>query len=72
MKQMLGYPVDLLKLGGNGDFFCPCCGAIISPDDETNESYTIIEASVKHDTLENLLIKCENCSNKILITGFSD
>jgi len=72
MKQILVHIVDLLKQGGNGDFSCPCCGAIISPDDETNEIYTIIEASVKDDTLENLLIKCKNCSNKILITGFSD
>ena len=70
MKQLLVYIVDLLKLNGNGDFLCPCCGVFISPDDETNESYTIVEASVKDDTLENLLIKCKNCSNEILITGF--
>ena len=70
MKQLMVYIVDLLKLGGNGDFSCPCCGVTISPDDETQEIYTILEASVKDDKLENLLIKCKNCSKEILITGF--
>jgi DNA-directed RNA polymerase subunit RPC12/RpoP len=58
-------------LEGRGDFLCPNCGINISPDDETEDVYSIIEAKVRNDALENLLIRCNNCSNKILITGFS-
>lgn len=71
MKQLLSYSIDLLKLEGTGDFLCPCCGKIISPDDETEDVYSILEAKVRNDVLENLLIRCNNCSNKILLTGFS-
>ena len=71
MKQLLVYSIDLLKLNGKGDFSCPCCGIKISPDDETEEVYCILEPKVRNDVLENLLIRCNNCSNKILITGFS-
>ena len=71
MKQLLVYNIDLLKLDGKGDFLCPCCGTKISHDGETEEVYCILEAKVRNDVLENLLILCNNCSNKILITGFS-
>lgn len=47
------------------------CGVSISPDDETEDVYSILEAKVKNNKLENLLIKCNNCLNKILLTGFS-
>ncbi|UCC59060.1 MAG: hypothetical protein JSW14_03975 [Candidatus Bathyarchaeum sp.] len=71
MKQHLVYNIDLVKLEGTGDFLCPCCGAIISPDDETERVYSVLEAKVRDDVLENLLIRCNNCSSKILLTGFS-
>jgi hypothetical protein len=71
MKQKLIFNVDLVKLEGKGDFLCPCCGILISPDDETEEVYSILEAEVRNDLLENLLIRCNNCSNEILLTGFS-
>ena len=70
MKQLLVYNIDLTKLEGKGDFLCPCCSILISPDDETKEIYSILEAKVRDDNLENLLIQCNNCSNKILLTGF--
>jgi len=70
MKQLLVYTVDLLKLEGKGDFLCPCCRVTISPDDETEEVYSIQEAKVRNDKLENLLIECNNCTSKILLTGF--
>lgn len=71
MKQKLIFNVDLVKLEGKGDFLCPCCGIMISPDDETEEVYSILKAEVRNDLLENLLIRCNNCSNEILLTGFS-
>ena len=71
MKQVLVYTIDLTKLEGEGDFLCPNCGALISPDDETEDVYSILETKVRNDVLENLLIQCKNCSNKILLTGLS-
>jgi len=71
MKQMLVHKIDLLQLKGKGDFLCPCCGVTISPDDETEEVYSVLEGKVGNDNLEVLLIRCNSCSNKILLTGFS-
>lgn len=70
-KQFLVHKIDLTKLDGKGDFLCPICKTKISPDDETEEFYTILEPEVKNNKLETLLIRCNNCSNKILLTGFS-
>lgn len=70
MKQVLVYKIDLLKLEGKGDFLCPCCRATISPDDDTEKVYSVLEAKVRNARLENVLIQCNSCSNKILLTGF--
>ena len=71
MKQLLVYKVDLLQTEEEGEFLCPCCRTIISPDDETEDVYSVLEAKVRNDKLDNLLIQCNICSNKILLTGFS-
>ena len=71
MEQLLIYKMDLTKIQGIGDFQCPKCGVAISPDDETNEFYCILEAAVKDNNLEELLIQCQNCKSKIRLTGFS-
>jgi DNA-directed RNA polymerase subunit RPC12/RpoP len=71
MKQVLVHKINLIELEGKGDFLCPCCGAKISPNDETEEVYTILEPKVRNNILESLLIRCNHCSNKILLTGFS-
>ena len=71
MKQVLVNRVNLLELKGKGDFLCPRCGTKISPDDETEEAYSILEPKVSNNELESLLIECNKCSNKILLNGFS-
>lgn len=71
MKSLLKYNLDLIKLEGNGDFACPFCGTLISPDDETEEVYSVLEAKVRANVLENLMIRCNKCSNKIVLNGFS-
>ena len=71
MKQLLVYDLDLIKLDGKGDFVCPCCGVLISPDDETEEVYSVLEAKVRDNVLENLMIRCNRCGSKIVLTGFS-
>ena len=69
-KQMLVSELDLTKIDGNGDFPCPTCGVTISPEDETENVYTIIEEKVRNDALEELVILCNACGNQLCLTGF--
>jgi hypothetical protein len=71
VKQMLVHEIDLTELDGEGDFLCPFCGTKISPEDETEEIYSVLEVKVRDNTLVSSLIRCNTCSNKILLTGFS-
>jgi len=71
MKQAYAYTVDLTKIDGKGDFSCPKCGTAISPDDTTEETYSLIEPKVNNYGLEELVICCNNCSSQIHLTGFS-
>ena len=70
MKQPLIYQVDLTKIQGEGDFPCPNCGVVISPEDETENVYCILETKVKGQTLEELVIQCNKCGSKIRLVGF--
>ena len=63
--------LDLTKIEGNGDFPCPTCGVTISPEDETENVYTIIEEKIDNDVLEELVIECNACGCQIRLTGFS-
>lgn len=68
---MNAYRIDLTKIEGEGDFSCPCCGNEISPDDEKEEAYSIVEAKVKGSDLEELVILCKRCRREIHLIGFS-
>ena len=70
MKQPLVYEVDLTKIQGEGDFPCPNCGVIISPEDETEDVYRILETKVKGESLEELVIQCNKCGSRIRMVGF--
>ena len=69
-KQILVTKLDLTKIDGNGDFSCPTCGVTISPEDETENVYTILEEKVRNDALEELVIQCNACTSQICLTGF--
>ena len=58
-------------MSGNGDFSCPRCGNSISPDDSTEEAYSILEAKVSDQGLEEILIRCNKCESELHLTGFS-
>jgi hypothetical protein len=64
------YRVDLTRIQGEGDFPCPRCGTVISPDDETEDVYTILETKVRNELLEELVILCNGCGSKIRLVGF--
>lgn len=70
MEPPLVYQVDLTKLEGEGEFPCPGCGIVISPEDETEDVYTIVSTKVKGDDLEELVIQCNRCKCKIRLVGF--
>jgi predicted RNA-binding Zn-ribbon protein involved in translation (DUF1610 family) len=70
-KQVLVTELDLTKIDGNGDFPCPNCGVTISPEDESEDVYIILEEKVRDDVLEEMLIQCNKCRSRIRLTGFS-
>ena len=71
MQPPLLYKLDLSELQGEGDFPCPCCGTIISPEDESEDVYVILDTVVVNDELEELEIQCNKCSSKIRLIGFN-
>jgi len=64
------FTIDLSKVEGKGDFPCPNCSVVISPDDLSDTVYTIVETKVNGDSLEELVIQCNKCGSKIRLTGF--
>ena len=71
MGPPLVYQVDLTEIQGEGDFPCPGCGVVISPEDETEEVYVIVDTKVNGEELEELVIQCNRCKSKIRLVGFN-
>jgi hypothetical protein len=69
-KKGLIYKVDLTEIDGDGSFPCPKCAAVISPEDETEESYKIVDTKIVNDELVELVIMCGSCGSNIKLTGF--
>ncbi|KON30948.1 hypothetical protein AC478_03505 [miscellaneous Crenarchaeota group-1 archaeon SG8-32-3] len=69
-KKSLPYKIDLTEIEGDGSFPCPKCGTVISPEDETEQVYKIVETKLINDELVELVIMCSNCGSKIKLTGF--
>jgi DNA-directed RNA polymerase subunit RPC12/RpoP len=70
MKTEEIYVIDLYKIKGNGEFKCPKCGSKISPEDLSEDAYTITETQVKDDRLEKVILRCNKCGSKLHIIGF--
>jgi len=69
------YEVNLCKLEGTGKFPCPVCGSVISPDDETEDTYSIVDTKTKNFDLEEITLECNKCKSihkntRIKIKGF--
>ncbi len=71
MGSPLVYQVNLAELQGEGDFPCPSCGVVISPEDETEDVYIILDTTVSGEDLEELVIQCNHCKSKIRLIGFN-
>ena len=68
--SQLAYKIDLTKIDGEGDFPCPRCGVNISPEDETNETYSILETRSENGALKEVVIACKICESIIHLVGF--
>jgi hypothetical protein len=44
---------------------------VISPEDSTEEKYSVLEPKVKGNGLEEVVILCNGCGSHIHLTGFS-
>ena len=69
-KKGFPYTINLVAIEGDGTFACPKCGTMISPDDESESNYKIVDTKVMNDELEELVILCGKCGSAIRITGF--
>ena len=71
MNQTYAYNLNLTEIEGEGDFVCPKCGTLISPDDCSEKTYAILESKLSQFGLEELVIRCCKCKSQIHLTGFS-
>ena len=69
-KKSLIYKIDLTEIEGDGSFPCPKCATVISPEDESEEVYKIVDTKIVNDELVELVIMCGNCGSNIKLTGF--
>ena len=71
LKKTMAYvEIDLTKIDGDGAFQCPKCGTTISPDDESDNNYEIVDTKVKKDELAELVVRCKKCRTTMKLTGF--
>ena len=70
VKKDVPYMIDLTQIDGDGSFPCPKCGTVISPEDESEQVYKIVNTKVINDELVELIIMCSNCKSNIKLTGF--
>lgn len=69
-RQINSYRFDVASTNKDGGFLCPRCRAVISPDDHSENTYTIVDVTVGSSGLEELLLCCKNCSSLITLRGF--
>jgi hypothetical protein len=69
-KKSLEYTIDLARIEGDGSFPCPKCGKQISPEDESEENYEILDTKIVNDELAELVISCADCRSVLKLTGF--
>ena len=70
INKKVQHSIDLTKIDGDGAFPCPNCGVVISPEDETEQVYRIIDTKVRNDGLFELTIMCNSCKTEMRLTGF--
>jgi predicted RNA-binding Zn-ribbon protein involved in translation (DUF1610 family) len=69
-KKDPDYEINLATIDGDGSFPCPKCGMTISPEDETEHNYQIVDTKVVNEELAELIIACGKCRSIMKLTGF--
>ena len=65
------FTVDLTQIKGGGEFPCPRCNSMISPDDDSEETYIILDTIMDDENnLERMVIQCKTCNSVINLEGF--
>lgn len=70
VQKSVAFTLDLTTIEGDGAFPCPKCGAVISPEDETEETYKIVDTKIVNDELVELVVVCSSCGSIIKLAGF--
>jgi len=70
LENKCEHSINLAIVDGDGSFPCPQCGMSISPDDDTEDNYQIMDTKVVNDELSELVIACGKCGCTIKLTGF--
>ena len=69
-SKLLRTTINLSEIDGEGSFPCPKCGTMISPDDESEEVYNILDTKMANGELAELVISCCTCGTVIRLVGF--
>jgi DNA-directed RNA polymerase subunit RPC12/RpoP len=72
MDRSKPYKIDLTRIRGKGNVKCPKCGVEISPDDTSEDVYTVLQPIVNKDCLERIVLQCNRCGSRIDLVGFVD
>jgi DNA-directed RNA polymerase subunit RPC12/RpoP len=72
MSVQADFEVEVKDLDQNGAFPCPKCESEISPDDDSEENYVIINTKTKGDQLISLTFECKKCRTRTLLKGFPE
>jgi len=64
------FKVDLTTIEGIGEFPCPNCSTLISPDDFSEEVYTVLSIPEDEDDFESMTLQCNKCKSIITLNGF--
>jgi hypothetical protein len=43
---------------------------MMSPDDLSEETYTVLKPVMKGDCLEEIVLRCNKCGSRVHLTGF--
>jgi len=66
------FRIDLTEIEGYGEFHCPSCGEVISPDDYSGVTYRILDIKKKEDgTVKEITVQCGTCRSIICLDGFN-
>jgi hypothetical protein len=70
-KQGIVFGIDISKIDGEGEFMCPRCKEILSPEDPVGFTYEILDSNLSEDgTLKEASIQCVKCGSIIRLHGF--